>query len=84
MFYLFFLSKNPSHDLKIQYLGTNTVKYIAPISYICLTESNSKVYNNFEMFEGQYHTHLKNTLIYKSQELSLFQEKSTYLRRWCK
>jgi hypothetical protein len=36
-------------------LGASTVKYIAPISYIGLSESNSKVYNNFEYSEGEIH-----------------------------
>ena len=63
------------------------VKYTTPLPCIGLSESDSKLYTNFEFCEGKNHKHLKNTLIYKAKQFMLtivFQEKSTYFRRWCK
>ena len=46
-------------------LDASTVKWIAPIPCIGLSESDSKLYTNFEFSKGKNHKHFKNTLIYK-------------------
>jgi hypothetical protein len=55
----------------IMYKGANTVKYTTPLPCIGLSESDSKLYTNFEFCEGKNHRHLKNTLIYKTKEFML-------------
>jgi hypothetical protein len=47
------------------------VKYITPLPYIGLSESDSKLYIDFEFCEGKNHKHLKNTLIYKDRQTAM-------------
>ena len=63
------------------------VKYTTLSPYIDLSESDSKLYTNFEFFEGNNYKHLKNTLIYKAKQFMLtiiFSRRSIYFRRRCK
>ena len=60
---------------------TSMGKYTTSLSCICLSESGSKLYINFEFCEGKNHKKLKSILIYKAKQfmLTLYsQEKSTY------
>jgi hypothetical protein len=47
------------------------VKYITPLLYIGSSESDSKIYINFEFCEEIGHKHLKSTLVYKSKQFML-------------
>ena len=47
------------------------VKYTTPLSCKGLSESDSKLYTNFEFGEGKNHKRLKNTLIYKTKQFLL-------------
>ena len=47
------------------------VKYTIPLSCRGLSESNSKLYTNFEICGGKNHKHLKNTLIYNAKKFML-------------
>ena len=65
--------------------GTSTVKYPTPLLYV--SESDSKLYIDFEFCGGKYYKHLKSTLIYKVKKFmltkSLFFQKFTYFTREC-
>jgi hypothetical protein len=69
-------------------MGASTVKWTTLEPCIGLSESNSKLYTNFEICEDKIHKQLKkNIVIYKAKQFLLtnfFQEKSTYLKGWCK
>ena len=57
-------------------LGASTVKYTTPLPYIGLSESDSKLYANFEFCEK--YKHLENILIPKIKQFMLtifFEEK---------
>jgi hypothetical protein len=41
------------------HVGASTVKYTTPLPYIDSSKSVSKLYTNFEFYEGKNHTHLK-------------------------
>ena len=49
-------------------MDTSTIKYTTPLPCISLSESDSKLYTNFEFCEGTNSKHLKNTLIYKAKQ----------------
>ena len=51
--------------------GASTVKYTTLVPCISLSESDLKLYNNIKCYEGKYHKHLKNTLIYKAKQFML-------------
>ena len=58
--------------------GCQHGKYTTPLPCTSLSESDTKPYSDFEIFEGKNHRHLKNTLIYKANQirLTIFFEKS--------
>ena len=62
-------------------MGASTMKYTTPSSCMSLRESDSKLYNNFEFYEGKYQKHLENTLIYKAKNFfdNLFLKKSLHI-----
>ena len=48
-------------------MDTSTVKYTTPLSCMSLSESDSKLYNNFELCEGKNHKHSETILIHKAK-----------------
>ena len=42
-----------------------------PLPCIGLSNIDSKLYTNFDFYEGKYHKHSKNTLMYKAKEFML-------------
>jgi hypothetical protein len=49
------------------YMGVSLVKHTTPLPCICFSESDSKLYTNFEFYEGKNLKHLRSTLIYKAK-----------------
>ena len=48
------------------------VRYTTPLPWIGLSKNDSKLYTNYDFFEGKTnHKQLKNTLIYKAKQLML-------------
>ena len=47
------------------------VKYATPLPYISLSESDSNLYIDFEIYEGKYHKNLKYTFIYNGKQFML-------------
>ena len=58
------ISWDQSHTLS---MGASMVKYTIPLPYIGLSESDSKLYTNFEVCEGKNINIWKITLIYKAK-----------------
>ena len=55
-------------------LGASIVKYTTPLPCNGLSDSDTKLFTNFEFCEGTNHKHLKNTLIHKAKLLTLTQK----------
>ena len=51
----------------LQLMAASTVKCTTPLPCISLSESDLKLYTNFEFCEGKYYKHLRNTLICKAK-----------------
>ena len=49
-------------------LGASTVKWTTLDPYWGLSESDPKIYTNFEFYEIEIHKHLENTCIYKAKQ----------------
>ena len=66
----------------IAHMGASTVKWTTHDPCLVLSGSDSKLHTNFGYCEEN------NVLIYKAMQFTMtnlkFQEKSTYVRRWCK
>jgi hypothetical protein len=55
----------------------STIEYTTPLACIGVSESDSKLFTNFEFCEGENYTHLENTLMYKAKQFML----TNYLTR---
>ena len=69
-------------------LGASTVKWTTLDPCSGLSESDPKLYTNFEFYEIEIHKHLENIWIYKAKQFMFtkkqFQTMYIYFRRWCK
>ena len=63
-------------------LGASTIKWTTHVLCTSSSESDSKLYTNFELCEKKNHEDLKSTLIYKAKQFMLdvsFPNKSVYI-----
>ena len=56
---------------KISWEGASKVKWTTPEPYIGLSESDLKLYTNFDFFEENYCKQFKNTMIHKAKKYML-------------
>jgi hypothetical protein len=72
---------NDFGKILIWLLGTSTVKSTTPLPFIGLSERDSKLHTNFEIYEGKHHKFLKKKIGQQSQAIYVdklnFKEKST-------
>ena len=69
-------------------MGASTVKWTSLDHCSGLSESDPKLYTNFEFYEIEFYKHLENICIYKAKQFMFtkkqFQTTYIYFRRWCK
>jgi hypothetical protein len=61
-------SYRPMLEFLGHFEGASNVKYTTSLHCRSLSESDSKLYTNFEFCEGKNRKHLENTLIYKAKK----------------
>ena len=72
---------NNREYIKSQGIFESTVQCTTPLPCIGLSESDSKLYTNFNFCEGKNHKQLKNTLIYKAKQFVLTTNKIIFFKR---